>query len=137
MIIKFTYKHNISPYSIKLAGENVPQVEKVKYLGLTLDTKLVWNAHIKDLIQRIRFRIRQLKSLMNKFSPISLTLKRLLYFSLIRPIWMYSCPIWGSASNSQINKILRLITVVLCMLICTYQQWNLCYRSAIHVSIGP
>ena len=56
-IVTCIYKHNIDP-CIKLADENMPQLETVKYLAATLGSKLVMNAEITDLIQRIRFRIR-------------------------------------------------------------------------------
>ena len=43
--------------------------------------------------------------------------KKLVYIMLLKPIWQYSCSVWGSASNTQINRlqtfqnrVLRLIT---------------------------
>lgn len=114
--VKFTYKRKTEEYSIILAGEEVPQVETVEYLGLSLDTKLTWNTHITSLIQRLRHRLHQLKYLIKGTSPLPLQHKRTIYFSLIRPIWMYGSSIWSSASNSQIqrvqtlqNRVLRII----------------------------
>lgn len=49
--------------------------------------------------------------------PLSISTKRLLYLSFVRPIWQYASGLYGSASDSQLkriqvqqNRVLRLIT---------------------------
>ena len=107
-IIKFTYKRKVTHHPVLMGGVQIPTTESTKYLGLILDNKLTWNLHITSLIQKLRQRIRQVKHLVSGQSPTSLHYKRLVYTSLIRPIWQYSCSIWGSASPSQINRIQRI-----------------------------
>ncbi|KAJ4433641.1 hypothetical protein ANN_15951 [Periplaneta americana] len=118
-VIQFTYKRKTENQSITLQGEEVSHAESVRYLGLYLDSKLTWNTHISNLVRRLRHKLYQVKHLLKGSSPLPLHLKRLIYFSLIRPIWMYGCGIWGSATNSQIrriqtiqNRVLRLIVDV-------------------------
>ncbi|KAJ4427083.1 hypothetical protein ANN_24698 [Periplaneta americana] len=116
MNLSKSYKRKTENQSITLQGEEVSHAESVRYLGLDLDRKLTWNTHISNLVKRLRHKLYQVKHLLKGSSPLPLHLKRLTYFSLIRPIWMYGCGIWGSASNSQIrriqtiqNRVLRLI----------------------------
>lgn len=115
-IVRFTYKNNIQNYPIQLKKEVIPLSQSVRYLGVTLDERLTWQTHISNIINKLRNRLSQLKFLLSR-SSLSLRYKKLLYTSLIRPIWMYSGSIWGSASPSQIkriqtfqNRCLRLIT---------------------------
>lgn len=116
-IVRFTNKTKVINYTVRLSGVEIPQAESVRYLGLTLDCKLRWRHHINIVVQRIRNRIRQLKFLLQGSSPLQLQFKKLIYLTVVRPIWTYGCGIWSSASNTQIkrvqtvqNRFLRLIT---------------------------
>ena len=117
-LINFTLRRRRTiSTTVILNGEPIPVVESVRYLGLTLDKKLTWKEHIEQLVRRMRHRISQLKSLLGRTSSLSLDTKRLIYLSLIRPMWMYSCGIWGAAAKTHLNRIqttqnriLRLIT---------------------------
>ena len=117
VVIPFTKRRIDLQNDLLLNSTPIPQDTKVRYLGIYLDKTLTWETHIKHLVTRIRRRIVQLKSLLGEHSPISLSTKRLLYLSVIRPIWEYSSGLWGSAAESHINKIqvtqnrvLRMIT---------------------------
>ena len=104
-LMQFTYKRKtISPH-LRVIDETISHQPVVRYLGLQLDTKLTWDTHISTILQRSRHRFRQLYFLLNSKSAVPLTLKRLIYLTIIRPIWLYGCQIWGSASNSQIKRI--------------------------------
>ena len=51
--------------------------------------------------------------LLGKNSQLALKTKVLLYKSMLKPIWSYSCQIWGTASESNINKIQRVQSKIL------------------------
>ena len=115
-MVCFTYKRNVLAPDLVLNGEQVGRHDSVRYLGVTLDSKLNWNLHINALVGTIRGKIRKLKYLLAS-EVIPLHLKRILYLSLLRPVWQYACEIWCSAANTQIkriqtiqNRILRIIT---------------------------
>lgn len=115
-IIIFTYKRHTNHQPVLFGSEIIPQSETVRYLGLILDSRLTWKAHISHLINKLRNRIHQLKFIIQGKSPLPLHLKKLIYYSTIRPVWTYSCGIWGSAANSHVkkvqtiqNRVLRLI----------------------------
>ena len=117
VIIPFTLRRQIYSDRLSLGETVIPVDSSVRYLGLHLDAKLTWKSHIAYLVGRIRERIRQLRPLMSPDSPLTLDTKRLVYLSLIRPIWSYSCGLWGCAAASHIkkiqvtqNRVLRMIT---------------------------
>ncbi|KAJ4434280.1 hypothetical protein ANN_22832, partial [Periplaneta americana] len=94
----------------------VSQHEEVRYLGLILDSRLTWNKHLTYTLQRLRYRLYRLKAILSS-SCLSLSNKRLIYVMFLKPIWLYGCSLWGSASISQIkriqtfqNRALRIIT---------------------------
>ena len=90
--------------------------DEVKYLGLTLDSKLTFASHIEHLSQRAVAKLIALYPLINRHSSVSKENKLLIYKSLIRPGLTYACPIWSMASKTHYdklqiaqNKFLRLI----------------------------
>ena len=116
-LVTFTYLRNVTVPPIRLNGIAIPNSDRVRYLGLILDSRLTWAHHIQSLVSRCRNRIHQLKPLMKDQSPLPLHTKLLLYTMLIRPIWQYACGIWGSAAKTHVqriqtiqNRVLRLTT---------------------------
>lgn len=132
-LVKFTYKTNITTYQINIGGIQIPEVQSVKYLGLILDSRLTWKNHITNIVQKIRFRIHQLKHLLSITSPLALRYKCLIYKSIIRPIWQYGCPIWSSASATQIRRIQTLQNR--CLRIMTGAPWYI-RNSTLHNDTG-
>ncbi|BES90539.1 Retrotransposon protein [Nesidiocoris tenuis] len=104
-VVQFTYKRDVLQPSLRMGSVEVPQQQVVRYLGLHLDSKLIWHEHITSVLQRARHRLRQLSFLLRRQSSLPLHLKRQIYLTTIRPIWLYGCQIWGSASSSQIRRV--------------------------------
>lgn len=91
----------------KLNNLPIPQANVVKYLGIHLDKKLNWRAHINKKQEQMRLKFRKLYWLLNKRSNLNLDSKILLYKAVIKPIWAYGIQLWGSAKKSNINIIER------------------------------
>jgi hypothetical protein len=88
-----------------LNGQRIPNAKKVKFLGVTMDAKLLWMDHIAAVINNC-------DKLKNAFSIISKTsyapsLKSLstLFKSLVKSRIDYGLIIYGSASKSNLQKI--------------------------------
>ena len=77
----------------------------VRYLGVTLDKRLTFHKHISSTLGRCRQRLRQLKPVLGAKSSMSLEMKRLVYLTIIRPIWEYGSHVWGGASDSQVRRV--------------------------------
>ncbi|PSN42153.1 hypothetical protein C0J52_25229 [Blattella germanica] len=88
-------------------GRILPYVRAVKYLGVTLDTKLLFNEHIDDLASRGNRAIKMLMPLLRQ-EILSTKNKRTLYTSLVRSRLTYAAPAWTTASKFRIAKLQRI-----------------------------
>ena len=88
--------------TLKLHHSKLYESSKIKYLGLILDNKLNWKAHINELSKKLSRAIGLLYKVRNfcKTSTI-----RSLYFSLFNSHLSYGLVVWGNANISDINKI--------------------------------
>lgn len=79
-----------------LKGQQIPWSNTTKYLGITFDRRLTFTPHIKNIIQKSS-RIRaSLYPVLNRRSPIPLSIKRLILHLYVRPILTYGGQSWGS-----------------------------------------
>lgn len=99
----------INGYSIKWNANDEP----VKYLGIYLDTRLTWRYHIMKKLNEGHMRLIQLYSVMNRKSSLKIECATLLYKSLIRPLVLYGCVIWGNTSKTNLNRIQALQNKIL------------------------
>ncbi len=76
-----------------------------KYLRLHLDQKLKWSVHVSKKCAELRLRLREILWMIRASNKISLDNKRVLYLALLRPIWVYGIPLWGTAADLHIDKI--------------------------------
>jgi hypothetical protein len=79
---------NPSP-PIYLNGVEIPSAATIKYLGLHLDNKLNWEAHIAKKRKPMDLRFKDLWWLFGRKSHLSVNNKLLLYKSIIAPIWTF------------------------------------------------
>lgn len=114
--VTFTLNKKTCP-QITLNQVPVPQSDRVRYLGIHLDRRLTWKHHVEKKKAQIKLKMESLNYLISARSPISLNLKVQLYRAIIKPIWLYGCELWQSASSSVIeiiqrqqNRALRIMT---------------------------
>lgn len=114
--VTFTLRRAMCP-PVKLNDEEIPQKDCVKYLGMHLDRRLTWKAHIWAKRKQLGLKFRSLYWLLNSKSQLSLENKLLIYKVILKPIWTYGIQLWGSACTSNIeilqrfqSKTLRTIT---------------------------
>ena len=96
------------PYSI--GGSVLERVSEVRDLGVILDTKLNFSAHINQTISKAN---RALGVLIRSFQtglPHKKFCKKTLqatYFANVRSILEYGCVIWGGAAKSHVERLER------------------------------
>jgi hypothetical protein len=78
--------------------------ERTKYLGVTLDSKLIYRTHISCILRKANYRLRELLPILNK-STVDINLAIIIYKSLLRSILTYASPVWGYAANTYLNKL--------------------------------
>ena len=114
--IIFTRRRPTNPPRLQMHGRILPYVRAVKYLGVTLDTKLLFNEHIDDLASRGNRAIKMLMPLLRQ-ETLSTKNKRTLYTSLVRSRLTYAAPAWTTASKFRITKLQRIQNKTLRMIL--------------------
>lgn len=111
--IDFTNKR-IEHVPINMNGQDVPYANTAKYLGLTLDAKLRWKAHVKKKREELGIRYKKMYWLLGRYSALSTHNKLLIYKQVLKPVWTYGIQLWGCTKQSNIkiiqtfqNKVLR------------------------------
>jgi len=109
----------IQPRPVTLLGEPIQWIDTTRYLGLALDTRLIWSPHIDQVRKRTALKMGMLGPLLKRKSDFSVRNGVLLYKQLIHPMKDYACRAWKTAARTNVrrrqvlqSKCLRLATVV-------------------------
>ena len=99
---------------VSLDGVSLEQVSHERFLGIELDNKLKWSAHISNVANRVSKQIGILTQV-RRFA--SQKVLKLIYNSFIQPHLSYGIALWGDTSGSGLarlnrlqNKAIRIIT---------------------------
>jgi hypothetical protein len=79
----------ISTPDITINDIQIPRKTEIKYLGMTIDSKLTWRQHIAKKRKQINITIKQLTWLPDRKSNLAIENKLLIYKTIIIPIWTY------------------------------------------------
>ena len=94
--------------NLTLYGEPLKIYPQVKFLGLIFDSKLTFQKHFEDILERCNQRYHRLRLLANKkWGPSPATLIQI-YQQCVRPIFEYGSLSTITASDNIISKIQRL-----------------------------
>ena len=91
--------------TLKLHHTKLYESTKIKYLGLILDNKLNWKAHIAELSKKLSRAVGMLYKIKTFVTPSVL---RSLYYSLFNSHLAYGLVVWGSANKTDLDKIKNL-----------------------------
>ena len=98
-----TYESNIQNYQLKLGDFLIPRVNFTKLLGLTIDDRLKWSYHTKDLSKKLSKLNGVLYLYRKKLSNESL---RTIYYSLAYSHITYCVPIWGGTWAQHLKPVI-------------------------------
>ena len=115
-----------TPYAIVVDGQWAKRVKLVKYLGLMVDDKLVWEQHIGYISSKIIRGIGILKRIRH-FIPRDFLL--LLYHTLIEPYFRYYSIVWGQCGETLKDKLQTLQNIA------AWTIAKLRYDEAIHYEL--
>ena len=88
---------------VKLNNVEIPRVEKTKFLGVNLDSKLTWKFHIQETEKKISKNI----GIISRLSYMLPTdVLRMLYSTLVLPYLSYCNLVWGSTFQSSLKKLI-------------------------------
>ena len=81
-------------FNVNLLGSDIPLVDELVYLGITITSDLSWTKHIACMSKSINFKLVQLKKLSELDCLRSLLLQ--IYKSYIQPKFDYGITIWAA-----------------------------------------
>jgi hypothetical protein len=110
--VTFTMNHNNCP-PVTLHHIPIPQTNEAKYLGIYLDRRLTWRKHITTKRAQLGNKFRKMYWILGRNSKLSIDNKILLYKIILKPIWTYGIPLWGTASHSNVEILQRFQNTIL------------------------
>lgn len=104
--IKFTLPNvkQISNEKLKLKGDFLEFEDSTVFLGITLDAKLQWHAHIAKLAGKLSsaaYAVRRIRQLTNVETA------KLVYYSYFHSVMSYGILLWGKAADIQTIFVLQ------------------------------
>lgn len=104
----FTLRRPSDPPELILKNKELkwnPASEAVKYLGVYLDRRLTWNYHINNKLTQTYARLAMLYPIVNRKSSLKPETTVLIHKTILRPLLMYGCEVWGAASATKRKKL--------------------------------
>ena len=118
IVIMFTNKRKWKAPQLKVSGEYIPYSLSVKYLGITLDSKLNFSEHVNNKIGKAKRHLMAFKNAINnKFGPSPYLMKRI-YQTIVLPAFTFGCHIWGdkckqATYQEKLRKLNRLAALTI------------------------
>ncbi|GBN27138.1 Retrovirus-related Pol polyprotein from type-1 retrotransposable element R1 [Araneus ventricosus] len=97
------------PLRIRWQGETIQRKHTIKYLGLLIDGKLNWNAHLRILSTKSFTLYQNLLKITGKNWVFSLKLRRMLYKTVIERMLAYGTAVWCLDPPVRIKRKLNTI----------------------------
>ena len=108
VVVLFTSGNKKFKRHIKIDGNPIPYSHRVKYLGLTLDSKLSWHLHVKEkalACKRFLFMVARITK--DAYGP-SPKIMRWAFHSIVRPMMSYGALCWAHKIDvNNLDTILR------------------------------
>ena len=103
--IIFSNKFRGEPIDLHINNTKIASCDFIKFLGITVDSKLSFAHHIENISNKISKSVGVIRKLSN-FLPKSILGK--IYSSLVHPYLVYGVEIWGHSRCSKIAKLLNI-----------------------------
>lgn len=84
--------------TLVINGKEIKYATSVKFLGLIMDENLKWDKHAEHVLHKILPAVGVLKRL--RYQGIPVSVRKIVYYSLIHSHLQYLCSVWGSASKT-------------------------------------
>jgi ribonuclease HI len=115
-LVMFTWKRKWSlPQPITVGGLTIEPSGSVKFLGVTLDSKLNFNEHIDNTYRKALATLMQCKRAVGPTWGLTPKTCLWIYNRVVRPTLSYSAVVWVNALNKQYNakKFVRVQAIAL------------------------
>ena len=123
---------NIPP--IMIGATEIKRVSEIKFLGVVIDEKLSWDAHVKSLTKKLA----SCTGSINRIAAsIPKTLYMNLYYTLFESYITYGITVWGSIPNRKFNKLFNAQKKILRVLFGDREKFLDKYRTCIRARPYP
>ena len=93
---------------MRIEGKDIEYKTEVKYLGITLDSKLYWTKHIDEKIMKTKKYLGKIAHMTRDNWGPKPKLMRWVYIGVVRPMLCYGAMIWGHRAPELAEKFRRL-----------------------------
>ena len=119
-VVLFTRKRKIPNNLLRFENKTLEFSESVKYLGVTLDSRLHWREHIENKISSAKRLIMGLSNITHKASGPCPKLMKWAYEGIVKPMLTYGALVWAHELNTdclikKLRKVNRLAINTLCL----------------------
>ena len=102
IVVLFNTKHKPDTMQdLVMNGVPIKPSRTVKYLGVTLDSKLSWRPHVDSKIKASKFKLLRLRNSMGKVWGTNPALTRWLYRGVVRPALTYGAIVWAKVCSRE------------------------------------
>ena len=104
-LILFSKRRPPVPKPLQFQKVTIPCSNSVKYLGLLLDSKLLYTKHLQTVLHKAMGTFLKIFPLLARDSPLTIPNKILLYKLLLRSMITYAAPVWSSTSLTNYHHL--------------------------------
>ena len=101
-VLTVTNKRNRTGFTYNIHGIPLKPHDTAKYLGVTIDSTLSWDAHLKDIYKKASF---MLSFLERNLQKVPQHIKAQSYNALVRPLLEYGCCAWDPHTAAHIDRL--------------------------------
>ena len=105
-VVMFTWNTKWSIRALRLSGETLELSPTVKFLGITLDSKLSFKPHIENITRKATTILFQCRKAVGPTWGLTPQTCRWIYTAVVRPVITYGVSIWIRALTVQQNQAL-------------------------------
>ncbi|XP_031339426.1 uncharacterized protein LOC116167943 [Photinus pyralis] len=107
-LVLFTRHRLHTSTSVKMCGLDIPIKKDYKYLGMVLDSKLIWNKHIEHIKSKCDYGTNMLKCVIKTKWGAAPVIALQFYRAYIRSILDYGSPLYGVAAVCHLRAVDRI-----------------------------
>ena len=104
-MVPFTSRGKIEGLEpLKLHGKDLKMLDEVKYLGVTLDSRLNWNQHLQKIIRKTQTNFALVRRICGRKWGLRPNMVHWLYIRVIRPSILYGALVWWPKVTHKTTK---------------------------------
>ena len=97
--------NNNNTRTLLIGDERIPEVDSIKFLGVTFDKGLTWGKHTENLYKRLKCALAVIKRIKHCVTEQNF---KTLYSSLFESHLCYGISVWRGISHRKVDKLFSL-----------------------------